>query len=196
MKTLILESTPLINFNMHPNSSNFFVSPKGKPRSQPLLGFNQDNYHNFVHVQDGSDSIKDLLSVEETETGNSETVDSKGKLSQSEKVMKMQDVKDETFKEISIDPKIATESKDYMMSAKMEENGNVGMTSNDTKVEDAENEASLVNISAYATKKAYNPVKKEIPQLKTKKFLKQIGSAKKKKSPVKKKVSSFKIRKK
>ena len=91
MKTLILESTPLINFNMHPNSSNFFVSPKGKPWSQPLLGFNQDNYHNFVHVQDGSGSIKDLLSVEETETGTSETVDSKGKLLQSEKVMKMQD---------------------------------------------------------------------------------------------------------
>ena len=78
----------------------------------------------------------------------------------------------------------------------MEENGNVGMTSNDTKVDDAENEASLVNISAYATKKAYNPVKKEIPQLKTKKFLKPIGSAKKKKYPIKKKVSSFKIRKK
>ena len=91
MKTLILESTPLINFNMHPNSSNFFVSPKGKPRFQPLLGFNQDNYHNFVHVQDGSYSIKDLLSVEETETGTSETVDSKGKLLQSEKIMKMQD---------------------------------------------------------------------------------------------------------
>ena len=55
----------------------------------------------------------------------------------------MQDVKDETFKEISIDPKIATESKDYMRSAKMEENGNVEMTSNDRKVDDAENEPHL-----------------------------------------------------
>ena len=61
----------------------------------------------------------------------------------------------------------------------MEENGNVEMTSNETKVDDAEKEALLVNISAYATKKAYNPKKKEIPQLKTKKFLKPIGTAKK-----------------
>ena len=35
----------------------------------------------------------------------------------------------------------------------MEENGNVGMTSNDTKVDDAENEASLVNISVTLPKK-------------------------------------------
>lgn len=196
MKTLILESTPLINFNTHPNSSNFFVSPKGKPRSQPLLGFNQDNYHSFVHVHDNSDSIKTLLSVEETESGSSGTVDSKEKLSQSEKVMNMRDVKDETFKEVSIDSQIGTQSKDYMKSVKPEEDANVEIPSNETREEDAINDASLVNISAYATKKAYNPVKKEIPQLKTKKFLKPIGSTKKKKSPVKKKVSSFKIRKK
>ena len=92
MKTVILDSSPSVNLhepsNISLNVCPPYINLSKKRGGQPLLGQRQVNYTHFVSMGEGSEHMKELLSLEETDNTESKAVAGRDELMKAEKVMK------------------------------------------------------------------------------------------------------------
>ena len=90
-KTVILDSSPSIALH-EPTNISLNVSPpfttQSRRRGQPLLGQRQVHYTHFVPMTAGSDHIKELLAIEETDNSESKAIEGRNELLKAEKVVK------------------------------------------------------------------------------------------------------------
>ena len=91
MKTVILDSSPSINLH-DPSNIQLNISPayinRSKNRGQPILGQKQIEYTYFVPMGSGSDHIKELLALEETDNSEAKPVEGSDELLKAEKMIK------------------------------------------------------------------------------------------------------------
>ena len=92
MKAIILDSSPGISLH-HSALDPATIPPCHiKSRVQPILGHNMDSFTDFVPVHDQSSYIKDLLSLQETDSSPPKPItDAPNELKKSEKIMKGED---------------------------------------------------------------------------------------------------------
>ena len=95
MKTVILDSSPSIPLHI-PSNISLNVSPaytnKSKLKGQSLLGQKQLQYTHFVPTGGGSEHIKQLLGIQETDTSETKPIEGYKELLKAEKVMKGEEV--------------------------------------------------------------------------------------------------------
>ena len=93
IKTVILDSNPLVSYRLDNTVSNRY-EPYGKKIPKPLLGKVRGRYSRFVPLQDSSQPVKDLLEAPETEVGDSKPVPAFKKILEAEKVAKFEPIKE------------------------------------------------------------------------------------------------------
>ena len=115
MKTVILDSSPSIPLHI-PSNISLNVSPaytsKSKLKGQSLLGQRQLQYTHFVPMGGGSEHIKELLGIQETDTSETKPIEGYKELLKAEKVMKGEEVSSTISP--SFDSKFEQESKEFM----------------------------------------------------------------------------------
>ena len=91
MRTVVFDSSPSIPLH-DPSNIPLNVSPPytnhSKKRGQPLLGQRQVHYTHFIPMGKGSEHIKELLGIEETDDSEAEVIEGKKELLHEEKVVK------------------------------------------------------------------------------------------------------------
>ena len=89
MKIIVLDSSPTAPMRI-PSEIHFNTTPalKKKPRSSSILGFNSPRYSHFVPLGESNNRIKQLLNIEETETGPTEASGGYGEILKAEKAEK------------------------------------------------------------------------------------------------------------
>ena len=153
MRTVILDSSPSIPLH-DPTNVSLNVSPvytlQTKRRGQPLLGQKQVQYTHFVPMGEGSDHIKELLGLEDTDDSESKPIESKNELLKAEKIMKGEENSssiDPTF-----DSKLEKEAKEFMV-APPEIHNEVSLSTNEHNDESntnssAKNDAEIATLIA------------------------------------------------
>ena len=159
MRTVILDSSPSIPLH-DPTNVSLNVSPvytlQTKRRGQPLLGQKQVQYTHFVSMGEGSDHIKELLGLEDTDDSESKPIESKNELLKAEKIMKGEENSssiDPTF-----DSKLEKEAKEFMV-APPEIHNEVSLSTNEHNDESNAN-SSAKNDAEIATLIAATPPRK------------------------------------
>ena len=184
MRTVILDSSPSIPLH-DPTNVSLNVSPvytlQTKRRGQPLLGQKQVQYTHFVPMGEGSDHIKELLGLEDTDDSESKPIESKNELLKAEKIMKGEENSssiDPTF-----DSKLEKEAKEFMV-APPEIHNEVSLSTNEHNDESnanssAKNDAEIATLIAAtqprktSTKRTSKQKKKESQQKRFKKRLRK-----------------------
>ena len=114
-KTVILDSSPSIPLHI-PSNISLNVSPAysshTKQRGQPLLGQKKIHYTHFVPMGEGSQHIKELLGIPETDTSESKPIEGYKELLKAEKIMKGEEKHHTTIP--SFDLKFEKDSKDFI----------------------------------------------------------------------------------
>ena len=99
-----------------PSNISLNVSPaytnKSKLKGQSLLGQKQLQYTHFVPTGGGSEHIKQLLGIQETDTSETKPIEGYKELLKAEKVMKGEEVSSTISP--SFDSKFEQESKEFM----------------------------------------------------------------------------------
>ena len=180
MRTVILDSSPSIPLH-DPTNVSLNVSPvytlQTKRRGQPLLGQKQVQYTHFVSMGEGSDHIKELLGLEDTDDSESKPIESKNELLKAEKIMKGEENSssiDPTF-----DSKLEKEAKEFMV-APPEIHNEVSLSTNEHNDESntnssAKNDAEIATLIAAtqprktSTKRTSKPKKKKASKKDSKK---------------------------
>ena len=194
-KTVILDSSPSIALH-EPTNISLNVSPpfttQSRKRGQPLLGQRQVHYTHFVPMTAGSDHIKELLAIEETDNSESKAIEGRNELLKAEKVVKGEE------KSFSSDPPFDSsferEAKEFMETPQKHNEDTFQVNNDDDDNESptgttAKNDAEIATLIAATqppkkpTRKPSKPRKKKpakkIPQ-KTKKIKKYRIMKKKK----------------
>ena len=100
IKTVFLDSSPSINLH-DPSNIPLNISPayinRSKNRGQPILGQKQIEYTYFVPMGSGSDHIKELLALEETDNSKAKPVEASDELLKAEKMIKGEPPFDSSF---------------------------------------------------------------------------------------------------
>ena len=194
-KTVILDSSPSIALH-EPTNISLNVSPpfttQSRKRGQPLLGQRQVHYTHFVPMTAGSDHIKELLAIEETDNSESKAIEGRNELLKAEKVVKGEE------KSFSSDPPFDSsferEAKEFMETPQKHNEDTFQVNDDDDDNDSptgttAKNDAEIATLIAATqppkkpTRKPSKPRKKKpakkIPQ-KTKKIKKYRIMKKKK----------------
>ena len=179
MRTVILDSSPSIPLH-DPTNVSLNVSPvytlQTKRRGQPLLGQKQVQYTHFVPMGEGSDHIKELLGLEDTDDSESKPIESKNELLKAEKIMKGEENSssiDPTF-----DSKLEKEAKEFMVAPEI--HNEVSLSTNEHNDESnanssAKNDAEIATLIAAtqprktSTKRTSKPKKKKASKKDSKK---------------------------
>ena len=104
MKAIILDSSPEITLHHSAPDPATLPPCRIKSRVQPILGHNMDSFTDFVPVHDQSGYIKDLLSLQETDSSPPQPItDVPKELKKSEKIMKGEDQSGLPLKEHVLD---------------------------------------------------------------------------------------------
>ena len=152
MRTVILDSSPSIPLH-DPTNVSLNVSPvytlQTKRCGQPLLGQKQVQYTHFVPMGEGSDHIKELLGLEDTDDSESKPIESKNELLKAEKIMKGEENSssiDPTF-----DSKLEKEAKEFMVAPEI--HNEVSLSTNEHNDESntnssAKNDAEIATLIA------------------------------------------------
>ena len=115
MRTIILDSSPSVNLH-EPSNVSLNVSPvytnQSKRRGQPLLGQRQANYTHFVSMNEGSEHIKELLALEETDNSESKAIEGRDELLKAERIMKGEEPKSTT--DPSFDSNYERDAKEFI----------------------------------------------------------------------------------
>ena len=172
MRTVILDSSPSIPIH-DPTNVSLNVSPaytlQTKRRGQPLLGQKQVQYTHFDPMGEGSDHMKELLGLEDTDDSESKPIESKNELLKAEKIMKGEENSssiDPTF-----DSKLEKEAKEFMV-APPEIHNEVSLSTNEHNEESntnssAKNDAEIATLIAAtqprktSTKRTSKPKKRK-----------------------------------
>ena len=179
MKTVILDSSPSVNLH-EPSNITLNVSPPytnltKRRGGQPLLGQRQVNYTHFVSMGEGSEHMKELLSLEETDNTESKAIAGREELMKAEKVMKGEEKKSVTNP--NFDPNFEREAKEFVNKPQNHDKEDTFEGSNNDDDESA-TDTNAKNFAEVATLIASTQPKKS-PARKTSK-------PKKKKNPPKK----------
>ena len=159
MRTVILDSSPSIPLH-DPTNVSLNVSPvytlQTKRRGQPLLGQKQVQYTHFVPMGEGSDHIKELLGLEDTDDSESKPIESKNELLKAEKIMKGEENSssiDPTF-----DSKLEKEAKEFMV-APPEIHNEVSLSTNEHNDESNTNSSAKNDAEIATLISATQPIK-------------------------------------
>ena len=124
MRTVVLDSSPSIPLH-DPSNIPLNVSPPytnhSKKRGQPLLGQRQVHYTHFIPMGKGSEHIKELLGIEETDDSEAEVIEGKKELLHEEKVVKGEEKS--VSKDLPFDSGFEKEAKDFSDTPKKYEKG-------------------------------------------------------------------------
>ena len=181
MRTVVLDSSPSIPLH-DPSNIPLNVSPPytnhSKKRGQPLLGQRQVHYTHFIPMGEGSEHIKELLGIEETDDSEAEVIEGKKELLHEEKVVKGEEKS--VSKDLPFDSGFEKEAKDFSDTPKNYEED----TFEDTDQSTAEttttkkNHAEIATVIAAAkpkkspAKRSYKPRKKKTAKKPPKKMKK------------------------
>lgn len=116
-KTVILDSYPTASINF-PSFVPLNTSPPLFPRKhkgQPLLGQRQAKYTHFIPMRDESSQVKDLLTIQDTETSEPETIQPYQQLLKNEKILTGENQTSSTEGSIT-DSSFKKEAKEYVQT--------------------------------------------------------------------------------
>ena len=180
MRTVVLDSSPSIPLH-DPSNIPLNVSPPytnhSKKRGQPLLGQRQVHYTHFIPMGEGSEHIKELLGIEETDDSEAEVIEGKKELLHEEKVVKGEEKS--VSKDLPFDSGFEKEAKDFSDTPKNYEEDTFEDTDQSTaETTTKKNDAEIATVIAAAqpkkspAKRSYKPRKKKTAKKPPKKMKK------------------------
>ena len=117
-KTVILDSYPSasINFPTYVPLNNSPPLFPRKHKGQPLLGQRQARYTHFIPMRDESSQVKDLLTIQDTETSEPEKIQGYQQLLKNEKIITGEEPNASTTSAV-VDTSFKNEAKEYIQTA-------------------------------------------------------------------------------
>ena len=167
MKTIVLDSSPSINLH-DPSNIPLNVSPayinRSKNRGQPILGQKQVDYTYFVPMGSGSDHIKELLALEETDNSEAKPIEASDELLKAEKMIKGEEKPSSS--EPPFDSSFEKEAKQFMDTPQTHKEDTFQVNDDESADTSVKNDSDFANLIAASQPKKSNYRKPSKPRRK------------------------------